>query len=192
MQQSIIRHFHESASLKQQCADQLAPRIQQAALLLCDALDQGGRILSCGNGGSACDAQHFAAELVNRFEKPRRALAAMALTCDSAVVTSVANDDSYARVFARQIEAWGNSGDILVTISTSGNSANILHAIDVAHTRHMRVINLGGRDGGMASQRLTPTDIDIRVPSYSTARIQEVHLLVIHCMCDIVDDHFSR
>lgn len=191
METRIKKHFADSAQLKIAAAETLAPAIAHAASVLIKAFDQGQRVLTCGNGGSACDAQHLASELVNRFETNRRALPAMALTCDSAVVTSIANDVDYAEIFARQIQAWGQAGDVLVAISTSGRSANILQAIRTAQQKHMLVVNLGGRDGGAASKQLNPTDVDIRVPAQSTARIQEVHLLVIHCLCDLIDAHYT-
>ena len=144
-------------------------------------------MLSCGNGGSAGDAQHFSSEMVNRFERERPGLPAVALTTDSSTLTSIANDYDYSRVFARQIEALGQPNDLLLAISTSGHSSNIKAAIEAAHEREMGVVALTGRDGGDAAKLLRPGDVELRVPSDSTARIQEVHLLVIHCLCDLVD-----
>ena len=144
-------------------------------------------MLVCGNGGSAADAQHFAAELVNRFETERPGLPAIALTTDSSNLTSIANDYDFTRIFARQIEALGRPGDVLVSLSTSGDSPNIVAAIETARNREMVVILLSGREGGAASRELRERDVEIRVPSESTARIQEVHILVIHCLCDLLD-----
>ena len=151
------------------------------------ALQAGHKILSCGNGGSAADAQHFSSELLNRFEMERPALAAIALTTDTSTLTSIANDYAYDRVFARQIEALGQAGDILLAISTSGNSSNVSEAIDTAHHKGISVVALTGRDGGQIAGQLSDNDVEIRVPSDITARIQEVHLLTIHCICDQID-----
>jgi D-sedoheptulose 7-phosphate isomerase len=146
-----------------------------------------GKILSCGNGGSAGDAQHFSAELVNRFEKERPALPALALTTDSSTLTAIANDYDYSQIFSKQITALGQPGDILLAISTSGNSANVVEAINASHDREMSIVALTGKDGGPMAQLLNEQDIEIRIPSDRTARIQEVHLVVIHCLCDFID-----
>jgi phosphoheptose isomerase len=183
----IIRNFTASIETKQAALATLVPVVEQAAQQLIACLKQGGKILSCGNGGSAADAQHFASELVNRFETDRRALPAIALTTDSSTLTSIANDYQYDYVFARQVEALGRSGDILLAISTSGNSANVERAIACAHQQAMGCIVLSGKDGGKIAGILQQNDTEIRVPSNSTARIQEVHLLIIHCLCDIID-----
>jgi len=151
------------------------------------SLLSGGKILSCGNGGSAGDSQHFSSELLNRFERERPSLPAIALTTDSSTVTSIANDYSYNEVFSKQIRALGNPGDVLLAISTSGNSANVIQAIQAAHEREMTVVALTGKNGGGMASLLTADDVEIRVPSDITARIQEVHLLVIHCLCDFID-----
>jgi D-sedoheptulose 7-phosphate isomerase len=164
----------------------LAP-IADAAALLATTLRQDGKILSCGNGGSAGDAQHFAAELLNRFEMERPGLAAMALSTDTSTLTSIANDYAYEQVFSKQVGALGRAGDVLLAISTSGNSANVVAAAKAAHARHMRVIALSGRNGGRLAAALREGDIEIRVPAERTARIQEVHLVVIHCLCDAID-----
>ena len=161
--------------------------IAAAAELLAATLRKDGKILSCGNGGSAGDAQHFAAELLNRFEMERPGLAAMALSTDTSTLTSIANDYAYEQVFSKQLSALGRSGDVLLAISTSGNSANVVAAALAAHERHMRVIALTGRDGGRLAAVLREGDIEIRVPARRTARIQEVHLVVIHCLCDAID-----
>ena len=146
-----------------------------------------GKILTCGNGGSAGDAQHFSSELLNRFERERPSLPALALTTDSSTITSIANDYSYDEIFSKQIRALGQPGDVLLAISTSGNSGNVLQAIQAAHDRDMLVVALTGRDGGAMASLLLPEDSEIRVPARSTARIQEVHLLAIHCLCDLID-----
>lgn len=153
------------------------------------SLRDGGKILSCGNGGSAGDAQHFSSELLNRFEMERPALPAMALTTDSSTLTSIANDYSYNEIFSKQIMALGQAPDVLLAISTSGNSANVVAAVTAAHQRDMRVVALTGCDGGEIAGSLSENDIELRVPVKRTARIQEVHLLVIHCLCDLIDNN---
>jgi D-sedoheptulose 7-phosphate isomerase len=145
------------------------------------------KVLSCGNGGSAADAQHFSSEMLNRFEMERPGLPAIALTTDSSTITSIANDYQFEDIFSKQIRALGQPGDILLAISTSGNSTNIINAIQAAHDRDMVVVALNGRDGGMISDLLINQDVEIRVPAMSTARIQEVHILIIHCLCDLID-----
>ena len=154
---------------------------------MADCLKKDGKILACGNGGSAADAQHFAAELINRFEIERPALAAIALTTDSSVLTSIANDYDYNQIFSKQVSGLGRAGDVLLAISTSGNSNNVIAAIKIAHERNMRVIALTGRDGGKMGAMLKDGDVHICVPAQSTARIQEVHLLALHCICDGID-----
>jgi D-sedoheptulose 7-phosphate isomerase len=165
----------------------ITPAIASAAELISRNLLQGNKVLSCGNGGSAGDAQHFSSEMLNRYERERPALPAIALSTDTSTLTSIANDYSYSEVFAKQIRALGQGGDILLAISTSGNSANVVAAIEAAHDRNMHVVALTGRDGGAMAERLNREDIEIRVPPCSTARTQEVHLLVIHCLCDLID-----
>ncbi|MDY6991094.1 MAG: phosphoheptose isomerase [Pseudomonadota bacterium] len=185
----IYSHFNASIAVKTQAMHSLAPVIVQTAQRMAQCLKAQHKMLSCGNGGSAADAQHFSSELLNRFEKQRHALAAIALTTDTSTLTSVANDEAFERIFARQIEALGQSGDILLAISTSGHSMNIIQAIKTAQTQQMSVILLTGIHGGQASSCLRKEqDIEIRVPSTSTARIQEVHLLIIHCLCDLIDE----
>ena len=179
--------FNDSIQTKIEALPLLVQPIGEAAELIVSRLLDGGKLLSCGNGGSAGDAQHFSSEMINRFERERPGLPAIALTTDSSTLTSIANDYDYSRVFARQIEALGQSSDLLLAISTSGNSANILAAIESAHEREMCVVALTGRDGGEVSKLLTTNDVELRVPADSTARIQEVHLLIIHCLCDLVD-----
>lgn len=187
LQQRIEQHFLASIATKQQALTVLPARIADAAQLMLACLQQGGKILSCGNGGSAGDAQHFSSELLNRFEQEREGLAAIALTTDTSTLTSIANDYSYERVFARQVEALGRQGDVLLAISTSGNSTNVNRAIAAAHQRGMRVVALSGKSGGSMTTLLQADDVELRVPADSTARIQETHLLVIHCICDLLD-----
>ena len=183
-----IQHsFQESANTKLQAAEALAPMIAAGAEMLTQSLLGGQKILTCGNGGSAADAQHFSSELLNRYEMARPRLPAIALTTDSSTLTSIANDYCYEDIFAKQIRALGQAGDILIAISTSGHSPSIVGAINAAHERDLKVIALTGRDGGEVAARLSGEDIEIRVPSDTTARIQEVHLLVLHCLCDLID-----
>lgn len=183
----IKDNFNESIQVKQHSMDTLAPLIMHAAEAMTECLLQEHKMLSCGNGGSAGDAQHFSSEMLNRFERERPGLPAIALTTDTSTLTSIANDYQFADIFSKQIRALGQAGDILLAISTSGNSANILNAIDAAHEREMRVIALTGRNGGEVGVLLEESDIEIRVLGQSTARIQEVHLLIIHCLCDLID-----
>lgn len=183
----IAKHFDDSAQLKLESKKVLAKPIAEAAQAMVACLMNDGKILVCGNGGSAADSQHFAAELINRFEVERPGLAAIALTTDSSVLTSIANDYDYNQIFSKQVRALGMDGDVLLAISTSGNSRSVLEAIQAAHERNMPVVALTGRDGGLMAAILKPTDFHICVPSKSTARIQEVHLLALHCMCDAID-----
>lgn len=185
--QRIQGHFLESAELKKKAAIELAEPISRAADLMYNSLTQGNKILACGNGGSAADCQHFAAELVGRFERERMPLPAMALTTDSSIMTAVGNDYSYRDIFTKQVQAFGQPGDVLLAISTSGNSANVVAAIEAAHEREMQVVALTGKNGGKIRQMLTEDDVEICVPHDRTARIQEVHLLTIHCICDGID-----
>ncbi|MFX1673886.1 phosphoheptose isomerase [Paraburkholderia sp. A2WS-5] len=183
----IQQHFRDSAAVKLAAMEALAVPIAAAVDTMFAALANGNKILACGNGGSAADAQHFAAELIGRFERERPSLPALALTTDASVLTALANDYAYDQVFARQVRALGQPGDVLLAITTSGNSANVLAAIEVAHEREMIVIALTGKGGGMVNDALADTDIHLSVPSDRTARIQEVHLLTIHCLCDGID-----
>jgi D-sedoheptulose 7-phosphate isomerase len=187
LESRIEKHFIDSADLKYQAAQVLAKPIAQATEALLACVTNGGKVLACGNGGSAADAQHFAAEFVGRYERERPELAALALTTDSSILTAVANDDDFSQVFAKQVRALGSSGDVLLAISTSGNSANVIRAIEAAQERDMTVIALTGRDGGKIATMLNETDVLICVPHERTARIQEVHLLTLHCLCDGVD-----
>jgi len=180
-------HFAESIATKQTSADALAESIAAAGRVMSDALLSDGKILSCGNGGSAADSQHFSSELLNRFEMERPGLPAMALTTDASTVTSISNDYSYEEIFSKQVRALGKPQDVLLGISTSGNSENVIRAIAAAHERGMKVVALSGRDGGRMADIFVEGDVEIRVPATRTARIQEVHLLVIHCLCDLID-----
>jgi len=183
----IGQHFQDSIAVKQQSLEVLIEPIHRAGEAMVNSLLNNGKILSCGNGGSAGDAQHFSAELLNRFEKERPGLPAMALTTDSSTITAIANDYSYEEVFSKQVSALGQAGDVLLAISTSGNSANVAAAMKAAQEREMLTIVLSGNDGGTMAGLLGEQDIEIRVPSNRTARIQEVHLVVIHCLCDFID-----
>lgn len=185
--QRVKDNFNESIKLKSEAVEQLAPLIAKAALLMANCLLHEHKILSCGNGGSAADAQHFSSEMLNRFEMERPGLPAIALTTDSSTLTSIANDYQYADIFSKQIRALGNPGDILLAFSTSGESHNIIHAIDAAHDRSMSIVALTGREGGQVAMLMQDDDIEIRVPSWSTARIQEVHIMIIHSLCDLID-----
>lgn len=180
-------HFAESIAVKEVAGEQLAESIAVAGRLLSDALLDDGKILSCGNGGSAADAQHFSSELLNRFERERPGLPALALTTDSSTLTSISNDYSYEEIFSKQVRALGKSQDVLLAISTSGNSENVIRAVAAAHERGMRVVALTGCDGGRMADLFSEDDVEIRVPATRTARIQEVHLVVIHCLCDLID-----
>jgi len=183
----IRDHFAESIATKQTSAEALAESIAAGGRIMSDALLADGKILSCGNGGSAADSQHFSSELLNRFEMERPGLPAMALTTDSSTITSISNDYSYEEIFSKQVRALGKPQDVLLGISTSGNSENVIRAINAAHERGMKVVALSGRDGGRMADMFEEGDVEIRVPATRTARIQEVHLLVIHCLCDLID-----
>lgn len=183
----VRSHFAASAALKLDSADALAPVISRAGRLIVRCLLGNGKVLACGNGGSAGDAQHFSSEMLNRFELERPGLPAIALSTDTSALTSIANDYGYAQVFSKQIRALGQPGDVLLAITTSGNSPNVADAVAAAHERGMHVVALSGRDGGGLAPLLSGEDVEIRVPGSSTARIQEVHLLAIHCLCDLVD-----
>ncbi len=183
----IRNSFSDSIQTKINAADSILPNVGVACDIVVQALLNGNKILSCGNGGSACDALHFSSEMLNRFKHERPSLPAIALTADIAAITSIANDYSYNEIFAKQIRGLGQRGDVLLAISTSGNSPSVLQAIKAAHDREMSVIALTGYDGGKIPALLSEHDIEVRVPANETARIQETHLLVIHCICDIVD-----
>ncbi len=187
LNQRVQHLFEESIQAKAEALPLLEQPIVDAAELIVAQLLNGAKLLSCGNGGSAADAQHLASEMLNRFERERPGLPAIALTTDSSTLTSIANDYAFDQVFAKQIHALGQPGDLLLAITTSGDSPNVLQAVQAAHEREMYVIGLNGRDGGELAPLLTETDIEIRVPAGSTARIQEVQLLIIHCLCDLID-----
>jgi len=183
----IRAHFTDSAQLKLAVVDALAPQIARAAALMTECFLADRKILACGNGGSASDAQHFAAEMVGRFERERPELPAISLATDTSILTAVANDYDFAQVFARQVRALGGVGDVLLAISTSGNSGNVVAAVEAAQERDMRIVALTGRDGGRVGELLTSRDVHLCVPHTVTARIQEVHILAIHCLCDAID-----
>lgn len=185
--EKIEEYFYESIDVKTNSVDLLAKVIEEAALLMVDSINSDCKIISCGNGGSAADAQHFSAELLNRYQIDRPPLPAIAITTDTSTLTSIGNDFSYDLVFSKQIEALGKEGDILLAISTSGNSSNIIEAVKAAHEKGIIVVALTGKDGGDLTKILQENDIEIRVPSQVTARIQEVHILIIHCLCALID-----
>jgi D-sedoheptulose 7-phosphate isomerase len=187
LEQRIQQQFFDSADLKYAAAEVLSKPIADAVSAIVGCITAGGKVLACGNGGSAGDAQHFAAEFVGRFERERPGLAAISLTTDSSILTAVANDYDFASIFSKQVQALGAPGDVLLAITTSGNSANVLAAVDAAHAKDMTVVALTGRNGGRLREQLTETDVHICVPHERTARIQEVHLLTLHCICDAVD-----
>lgn len=185
--QRIKDNFQESIQVKTDALDTIAPIIARAAEMIANALLHDHKVLACGNGGSAADAQHFSAKMLNRFEMERPGLPAIALTTDSSTLTSIANDYQYAEIYSKQIRALGHPGDVLLAISTTGESHNIIHAIDAAHDRDMIVLALTGREGGQIADLVNDNDIEIRVPTWSTVRAQEVHIMIIHCICDLID-----
>lgn len=187
VQQRVATHFEESIKVKKLAQEVLVEAAAEAAVLIFNALANDGKILVCGNGGSAGDAQHFAAEMTGRFERERMELAAIALTTDTSALTAIGNDYGFEHIFSKQVRALGRAGDVLIGISTSGNSANVIEAIQAAHERDMRVVALTGRDGGKIASLLQDGDILLNVPHPRTARIQEVHIVLIHAMCDIID-----
>lgn len=186
-EQRISGFFEDSIRAKRDTLASQLPQLIRAGELMAARLRTGNKILSCGNGGSAGDAQHLSSELLNRFERERAPLAGIALSTDTGTLTSIANDYSYEEVFAKQVRALGYKGDLLVAISTSGNSPNVLRAIDTAHGKGMQIVALTGRDGGKMAKALGPDDIELRAASKVTARIQEVHLVFIHSLCDLID-----
>ena len=187
LQDRIITHFTDSIQTKQDAMENLTEIIEFASQRIVSALLNDKKILTCGNGGSAGDAQHFSSEMLNRFERERPGLPAIALTTDTSTITSIANDYNFDDIFSKQIRALGQEGDILVVYTSSGNSANVVKAVTTAHDKDITTIALTGKTGGTIAKILTETDIEIRVPSTSTARIQEVHLLITHCLCDLID-----
>lgn len=188
MLESIKKNFTESIQTKIAALEELPEPIEKAAQMMIDALISGNKILSCGNGGSAGHAQHFSSKLLNRYERSRPPLPAIALTTDSSTITSIANDFSYNEVFSKQVKALGQPGDILLAISSSGNSANVINAMQAALTRDMTIVALTGKDGGEMAGLIGENDVEIRVPSSKSIRIQEVHLLVIHNLCESIDN----
>jgi len=187
LQERITLHFSESINAKQNTLDNLGSTLESASQKIVETLVNDKKILTCGNGGSAGDAQHFSSEMLNRFERERPALPAIALTTDTSTITSIANDYHYNQVFAKQLSALGQNGDLLLVYTSSGNSENIIQAVTMAHEKQILVIALTGKDGGLLASSLNEFDIELRVASYSTARIQEVHLLITHCLCDLID-----
>ena len=187
LQDIVINHFTTSIQTHQDAMSETCEIIEYASQKIVTALLNDNKVLTCGNGGSAGDAQHFSSEMLNRFERERPALPAIALTTDTSTITSIANDYHFDEIFSKQLRALGQTGDILLAYTTSGNSANIVKAISTAHDKEIQVIALTGRDGGTVASLLNEADIEIRVPSTSTARIQEVHLLISHCLCDLID-----
>ncbi|HEX9391050.1 MAG TPA: phosphoheptose isomerase [Usitatibacteraceae bacterium] len=188
IEQKISQHFRDSAALKLRALEPLTPQVARAARNMVACLENGGKILSCGNGGSAADSQHFAAELVGRFEREREELAAIALTTDTSILTAVGNDYGYDEIFSKQVRALGKPGDILFGISTSGNSKNVVAAVEAARKKGMTVVGMTGRDGGKIGKLIGKDDVLLNVESPVTARIQEVHLLMLHCLCDSIDN----
>lgn len=188
LQDRLRDQFEASLAAKQATLDRTLPAIERAARLLAARLDAGHKVLACGNGGSAADAQHFAAELVGRFERERPELAAIALTTDSSQLTAIANDYGYEQVFAKAVRGLGRPGDVLLAISTSGNSGSVVKAIEAAQAKGMSVIAMTGKDGGAMARLLAGEDVELRAASGVTARVQEVHLLFLHCLCDSVDE----
>jgi len=189
LQERIYQHFSDSIQTKHDALEYLPDSIELAAQTIVQSLLNNGKVLTCGNGGSAGDAQHFSSEMLNRFERERPSLPAIALSTDTSTITSIANDYAYDEIFSKQIRALGQAGDVLLAYTTSGNSGNVVAAINAAHDRDMLVIVASGKDGGdiSANSLLNDSDIELRVPSNSTARIQEVHLVITHCLCDLID-----
>ena len=187
-EERVTKQFNDSIATKQAALQVLVPHILAAGKLMVDSLSHDGKVMSCGNGGSAADSQHFSAELLNRFERERPGIAGIALTTDTSTLTSISNDYEYNEIFSKQVRALGRKGDVLLAISTSGNSPNVMRAIDAAHEKGVKVVALTGRDGGKMAAQLKDGDVEIRVPAKVTARIQEVHLLALHCLCDLIDE----
>jgi D-sedoheptulose 7-phosphate isomerase len=190
---NLRKHFEEGIELRKRMAETLAPEVARAGLALAAAIKKGNKALACGNGGSAADSQHFAAEMVGRFERERPGMPAIALTTDTSNLTAIANDYGYDFVFSKSVEALGQPGDVLLAISTSGNSRSVVEAVKAAHAKSMTVIALTGRDGGQMAKLLGPADFHLNVAHPRTMRVQEVHLLVVHCLCEVVDNelHFG-
>lgn len=188
LEERVTKQFNDSIATKQAALQVLVPQILAAGKLMAESLRHEGKVMSCGNGGSAADSQHFSAELLNRFERERPGIAGIALTTDTSTLTSISNDYEYNEIFSKQVRALGRRGDVLLAISTSGNSPNVMRAIDAAHEKGVKVVALTGKDGGKMAAQLKDGDVEIRVPAKVTARIQEVHLLALHCLCDLIDE----
>ena len=188
LEERVNKQFQDSIATKQAAFQVLVPHILAAGKLMAESLKHEGKVMSCGNGGSAADSQHFSAELLNRFERERPGIAGIALTTDTSTLTSISNDYEYNEIFSKQVRALGRKGDVLLAISTSGNSPNVMRAIDAAHEKGVKVVALTGKDGGKMATQLKDGDVEIRVPAKVTARIQEVHLLALHCLCDLIDE----
>jgi D-sedoheptulose 7-phosphate isomerase len=188
LEERVTKQFNDSIATKQAALQVLVPHILAAGKLMADSLGHEGKVMSCGNGGSAADSQHFSAELLNRYERERPGIAGIALTTDTSTLTSISNDYEYNEIFSKQVRALGRKGDVLLAISTSGNSPNVMRAIDAAHEKGIKVVALTGKDGGKMAAQLKDGDVEIRVPAKVTARIQEVHLLALHCLCDLIDE----
>lgn len=187
-EERVTKQFNDSIATKQAALQVLVAPILAAGKLMAESLSHEGKVMSCGNGGSAADSQHFSAELLNRYERERPGIAGIALTTDTSTLTSISNDYEYNEIFSKQVRALGRKGDVLLAISTSGNSPNVMRAIDAAHEKGIKVVALTGKDGGKMAAQLKDGDVEIRVPAKVTARIQEVHLLALHCLCDLIDE----
>jgi D-sedoheptulose 7-phosphate isomerase len=188
LEERITKQFQDSIAAKQAALGILVPHILAAGKLMAESLKHEGKVMSCGNGGSAADSQHFSAELLNRYERERPGIAGIALTTDTSTLTSISNDYEYNEIFSKQVRALGRKGDVLLAISTSGNSPNVMRAIDAAHEKGIKVVALTGKDGGKMAAQIKDGDVEIRIPAKVTARIQEVHLLALHCLCDLIDE----
>lgn len=188
LEERLRGHFEASIQAKRDTQAAMLPTLVHASRTLAEALRKGNKVLACGNGGSAADAQHFAAELTGRYERERPGLGGIALTTDTSALTAIGNDYSFQEIFSKQVHALGQPGDVLLAISTSGNSGNVLKAMEAAHARKMSVLALTGKDGGEMARRLAPGDIELRAAHKVTARIQEVHILFLHCLCDAIDE----
>jgi D-sedoheptulose 7-phosphate isomerase len=188
LEERVTKQFNDSIAAKQAALQVLVPHILAAGKRRAESLTHEGKVTSCGNGGSAADSQHFSAELLNRFERERPGIAGIALTTDTSTLTSISNDYEYNEIFSKQVRALGRRGDVLLAISTSGNSPNVMRAIGAAHEKGVKVVALTGKDGGKMAAQLKEGDVEIRVPAKVTARIQEVHLLALHCLCDLIDE----
>ncbi len=188
LEDRIRSHFEASIEAKRATLAASLPAIARASHLLANTLKAGNKVLACGNGGSAADAQHFAAELTGRFERERAPLAGLALSTDTSALTAIGNDYGFDRVFEKQVQALGRPGDVLMAISTSGNSVNVMRAMAAAQDQGMSILALTGKDGGQIAAALRPQDVELRSASKVTARIQEVHIVFLHCLCDAIDE----